>query len=876
MNDWLKQYYLYLQLEYGGQGMITTKEFTELTALACPEAYMVGEVMTLALALATRKHKLENEVTIISDVDTMTLFELAIGESSLDSSKDTDMVEHIRRAILDESKRWIILSVSDGMKEIGRQEMQPKDNGDKPKDQENKNDGKEYQANKKGNDHDAMNIDPPQESTGPKSKAENASKKTVDSVGNHWGVLIVDKTQHVAHWVDSAVGLKSVGKKLKIDHMFRTGRFAGKVLCGIDIILSTRDDFEKGKFDANTLKYVPQQGLHNTTRNDAGPCGPFAFAFLDHIYTNRAKMNNLKASFPSSRRDQLRFNSLNQRREIRRLIQQEAESQNPEAPPLGITLDILRILRLPDVDDIVNRVRAFQSKAPAHHPGASVPGDAEAFTEEELEIIEIMKQDMAERPQEYKGLSEKEALEFFLASQDYAAVAMRIEPPLRTLESLLDYPDGVIEIPQDFANTQEVPAGRLKEWQLANIDRFEQLKLGDNAGELTIRAVLQVLSGVEFSRESPRRLENIWLSDYPLFTEAERDEKDEKRKLTPEMIAMRLQNRYEVFKMKKLPLGLLPPIYPEGKTEVPYFPAMDGDDIEPWWELNPLMPETEEDDYSYDWNRVGLLFIHFGGRFEDETAENLLEHWLYHDAIFKGPHRNGKDKITDAEIVRKALIDHHAKLQAKYQVATKFVKRKAPTQNTQQSGGEGTSASNTGAGNPTIQSGGFLQPSGKIGAKPADAKSKTTPKNWPPGTTELPNFARLSSKDVKRWGGANSDVYLDPVAALNDMTAQARLHLKFKHTFRQVDDKDLLQFWVHDRNVFDEMDCNDPDLTATDIMRRLREYYEPEKLKLEAVAARKEEEIKEKAKAMAKFAKTGSKRKATGELAPETDKKRHK
>ncbi|KAF2035273.1 hypothetical protein EK21DRAFT_54917, partial [Setomelanomma holmii] len=120
---WLRQTFLDHQLEDGGNARITTQEFTDLTSLEFPEAYMPEHAITLALALATREHK-RSDVIVLSDGVTQILYALGIGRFSLNSPPPViDVPETTRQAVLNESKRWIVVPVSDGL--VGAETERP-------------------------------------------------------------------------------------------------------------------------------------------------------------------------------------------------------------------------------------------------------------------------------------------------------------------------------------------------------------------------------------------------------------------------------------------------------------------------------------------------------------------------------------------------------------------------------------------------------------------------------------------------------------------------------------------------------------------------------------------------------------------------------
>lgn len=116
--------------------------------------------------------------------------------------------------------------------------------------------------------------------------------------------------------------------------------------------------------------------------------------------------------------------------------------------------------------------------------------------------------------------------------------------------SIIRYPEGVTTAPRDFASTSEVPSKTLLLWRLANIERINACHLGSKAAEdgISVRAILQTLSGVDFEKEPDERLNQIWIHDPEVFTREDRC-----GNLLPGIVARRMKERYEFFDMENLP-----------------------------------------------------------------------------------------------------------------------------------------------------------------------------------------------------------------------------------------------------------------------------------------------------------------------------------
>ncbi|ENI02227.1 hypothetical protein COCC4DRAFT_202118 [Bipolaris maydis ATCC 48331] len=124
------------------------------------------------------------------------------------------------------------------------------------------------------------------------------------------------------------------------------------------------------------------------------------------------------------------------------------------------------------------------------------------------------------------------------------------DPARPTRISILQYPEGITTAPLDFASTSEVPSKTLLLWRLANIERIDACQLGSKTTEdgISVRAILQVLSGVEFGKEPDERLTKIWINDPEVF-----NRKDRYDNLLPGIIAWKMKDRYELFDMENIP-----------------------------------------------------------------------------------------------------------------------------------------------------------------------------------------------------------------------------------------------------------------------------------------------------------------------------------
>jgi hypothetical protein len=521
--------------------------------------------------------------------------------------------------------------------------------------------------------------------------------------GNHWGMVIVDKEQKVAYWVDSAVALKQVGRKMKIDHMYNPAIVGGKVLCGIDTILSTQESFEKGQFRAGTLKYVPQQRFHNDCDQDLGACGPFMFAFLEHLYSNQAKMERLKASFPRHTGNDLRFNSLSARREIQRLIELEVESR--DKMPFQLTPDLLHTLKLIPVDRLIQMVQEFKgprSSLPYSSGagnetkgggggsggggGAGDGGDddndddddgddsdgtygypslpkaeiREAISGLSADVLSIVPSKTGRRAIAHEALvvaqklldgKGNNAAEKSEADKDKVAKALeakrRMEskfPPAPTRRPNIIIPEGR-QLPTDFADDEDVPSDELENWVDANQELIQRLDLGRKATHTSKRAALMVLAGIDFEYESEYRLKRYWLADEEVFT-------PDHRKHTP-------------------PRGIM--IDFMKKRYDPLCPKSD-DGIITLEELNKLVttqnlhqhPSIAAGRTPNEYTYRAILHVQNGNSFKTESKKRLKEMWVKDTNVFQA----GEDFELQEDGAPKLLNHlHEDQIRTRMQVA---------------------------------------------------------------------------------------------------------------------------------------------------------------------------------------------------------------
>ncbi|KZM28255.1 uncharacterized protein EKO05_0011041 [Ascochyta rabiei] len=440
VTQWLNNKYIRYDLEDGTDAWITMEEFLNIVHTDFPECYMPDQTLVLSLELSARKWNRSNTV-IISDVHAQKLYQLGIGTYT--RAEVLEMCATLQPTLLNLDKRWIIIPCSDGILDLANVgESSNKNNltDDEPTVPSSKKPSRRPAVSKEpilnksllNGSQDLGQCDDEKKEKKEKKKSckkkgnskKESSKEPKGPVqhGTHWGLLIIDKTQKVARWVDSIITLEQRSdkpKKLKFGHMHPTAIAAGRVLCGIDTLLGEDHGFSKGGFTTSTLKYVPQQATDNSySGNDGGPCGPFMFAFLEHIFERATTLDQigLRKMFPRSERGQLRFDSMLARRELRRLIQQEAE--RPGVVPFQLSPDLLRILNVLPVEQLQRSVDAYRDKAatPILPDTKRLSGVPRNF-KPDSNFMAAFRQDKIDNPDIYKSVGDVEAQALFYSLQ---------------------------------------------------------------------------------------------------------------------------------------------------------------------------------------------------------------------------------------------------------------------------------------------------------------------------------------------------------------------------------------------------------------------------------------------------------------------------
>lgn len=419
----------------GDDPELLMSHFLSMAEVTRPESDMSERALCVALILRNIEGSRDTrDVTVLSDRSARALFTIGSGYNPAPKTlKSTEAV------IINAEHRWIVVPCSNKLlKEAPTGQRKYKIVTD-----------------------EQMSI----------AKALTARRVEARKENTHQGLLVVDKHEKVAYWVDSAVQVvkKKNTNRWKIKHMYTAGYCAGKVLRGIETVLVTQlKDYKTGGFKASTLKHTPQHRLHNDQPRDEDPSAAFVYAFLDHVYRSTEALINLKRAFPADSRNNTRFHSLEVRKNMQERVRHQADIGNLQWPFM-LHADVGRELGLTPAL-FFRKIKRFNFSKKGGNGG-----------------------DKAEkRKRQDDGL-----------------------PPRRDPNrNCLETPPGT-NLPNDFADSTEVNGNQLKSWKRTNAEQLRRvIPAGSHkATDLSYRAALQSLSGQRFVKESRRRLRDIWSHD---------------------------------------------------------------------------------------------------------------------------------------------------------------------------------------------------------------------------------------------------------------------------------------------------------------------------------------------------------------------------
>ncbi|KAF9694166.1 hypothetical protein EKO04_007890 [Ascochyta lentis] len=425
VDQWLNKTYTRYNLEDRTESIVSIQEFLNIVRTNYPECYLPESTLVLSLALSAKKWDRSNTV-IISDQNAQRLYHLGVGADTREEV--LTLCPELQPTLLNRDKRWILIPCSDGILEaanVGKGFKNSALEDNEPTVPSSGTASSRPPGNEETESTESQKIGPQKKNQSggheKKRKQKKRQPKGPEKHGNHWGLLVIDKTEKVARWVDSAITLvqrSDKPTKLKFGNMYSAAVVAGKVLCGIDALLGEENGFSEGGFTTSTLKYVPQQGSNNSySGQDGGPCGPFAFAFVEHIFERATTLDSVgvRKMFPRSMRGKLKFNSMDARREMRRLIQQESEE--PKELPFKLSSDLISILKVVPVEHLQKSVDAYRRKLAAPNPPPIKPSQPPHGFEQDPNLLAAFEQDKFDNPALYEGLGNTEAMETFISIQ---------------------------------------------------------------------------------------------------------------------------------------------------------------------------------------------------------------------------------------------------------------------------------------------------------------------------------------------------------------------------------------------------------------------------------------------------------------------------
>ncbi|RAR14917.1 hypothetical protein DDE83_001755 [Stemphylium lycopersici] len=380
MEEWLNTFLIQFQNMDDITCEIRVREFLEITNTDTDtfhEArWLEDGSIDVTLALLTINYQ-RPDVYVVKGHIGLDLFHLGKGACTIE---ELGKEQKIASTIRDNKKRWIIVPVNDGALQGYDRAKAFKENFEKQKKNQQQQDAteaehedgeilgrptsekkQEYGTNveetvagdaivENTSEANIPGTSDPMDEGGPEDLGEDTRRLGIVGTGSHWGLLVVDKKEKKARWIDSHLQLvnseRYPGRK-KIKHMFTAGYVAGIILCGIEQILGP----ERGNFDVKTAKYVPHDAKDNSSRGDPGAaCGPYMIAFLEYLYKNPSYMARLHSAFNIGNWGKhctaLGFNSLHTRVRMQKIIQDASEQLlEPEECPLRMTPNVFRILR---------------------------------------------------------------------------------------------------------------------------------------------------------------------------------------------------------------------------------------------------------------------------------------------------------------------------------------------------------------------------------------------------------------------------------------------------------------------------------------------------------------------------------------------------
>jgi hypothetical protein len=620
IREWLQLVYLQLA-PLGNPLQVTIQEFLDIIVTGSTDnnldSWLLNNHLDLTTALLTHFAE-QPDILVVPSGPATVLANIGLGITDIDYFKEDVLSEQLYKAMKEESVRWVVVPVTDGMAD--REQARR----DKAKAKAAAKAARTKESEETGEQEQQVEIDPVQEHNAMEVEVEPEFRSL--NAGTHWGLMVIDKKENDARWLDGHLELQKCNKKWSIKWMSNAGWAAGKILCGYDQVMG----LERGRFTAATLKHVPHDTRDNLYKHDQGSaCGPWIFAMFAYILENRAFLTDAGGLHSTFRRSKLRlhtkrmaFHSLRTRQNMQEIIRDEAEKGLGEDDlPYKMTVRILKILGfLPNSEDLLRRVARYDPRkrfSPRHHnnggsgkgPGGDSDGggDDDGWPDEHKGVPRAAYQVYLGEREPYSSKRLNEAFNAFIQGQ------RDLENSLRRGKHGVLTQDPIYSFPEGFSWTKllafhQLKMGKENPWY--SIYQGNLLKVDDKRS-LTIqtsRAVLHSVFKGSFKSEGKKILTD-YLNDTHAFAFAERS-----RVWEPKDIAERLDQTYT-----QLALPLFASLSPAG--------------VDNWVEnLYPNAKSVIQKTAGVTQYEIarGLLYRMFIGEFADMTDENVDE-WRAND-----------------------------------------------------------------------------------------------------------------------------------------------------------------------------------------------------------------------------------------------------
>jgi hypothetical protein len=298
MKEWLDRNLISYKNDQNYDCEINIREYLHIanTNLPKQECYLEAASIDIGLNLLTQKWK-RKDVCLVKVYTGSSLYHLGRGATEMKDFLIGD--SDLQPAFKNKNTRYIVVPVNDGIMSAAAVGAQFRKDAEAAKiaeksDTANTNDDEEMEDIPVDTvTQQTPNTETVDAGTGPSKDPEPHTK----AHGNHWGLLMIDKQERRARFIDSSLTLVNSTKhpgRQRIQQMRPAGQVAGWILCGIERLLGP----EKGRCDAKTAKYVPHQNRNNEFKGDPGACcGPYMFAFLEYLYKNPTYLPRLRRTF---------------------------------------------------------------------------------------------------------------------------------------------------------------------------------------------------------------------------------------------------------------------------------------------------------------------------------------------------------------------------------------------------------------------------------------------------------------------------------------------------------------------------------------------------------------------------------------------------